>query len=310
VSGSPSQVVKLHELLREVHRAYQPRSYLEIGINTGASLAVSRTRTIAVDPAFKVESEIHCDVQLVRATSDEFFARADPLAHFPDGRIDLAFIDGLHLFEFALRDFMNVERHADWTSVIVVDDVLPRNVAEASRERGGMVAWTGDVFKLVAVLSKYRPDLLLLPLDTEPGGVLLVLGADPRNTVLKEHYDEIVADHVGPDPQRVPPAVLRRENAVAAASVAGSAVWGQLREARESALARESGWDAVRRSVEAAVRPAEPRELTPAQLQPRPAGRKAPSPPPRKPRRLAAVRRRLRPVRRRLRRLAQATRLR
>jgi hypothetical protein len=281
--------VKRYAALSEIHRAYQPRSYLEIGINTGRSLALSRTRTVAVDPAFKITSELHCDLHVVKAASDELFARPDGLAHLPDGRVDLAFVDGLHLFEFTLRDFMNVERHADWTSVIVVDDVLPRNVAEASRERGGMTAWTGDVFKLTEVLARYRPDLLALSLDTDPAGLLLVFGPNRSNRVLEEHYEEIVREYVYPDPQHVPEAIRRRETAIDAASVLYSGVWTELREARESGLDRESGWNRLRLSVEAAARPAERREL-------------APEPPRARGGAAASARRRLRPLRRRFRR--------
>jgi hypothetical protein len=39
--------------------------------------------------------------------------------------IDRAFIDGMHCFEFVLRDFINTERYMSWTSVIVFNDVLP-----------------------------------------------------------------------------------------------------------------------------------------------------------------------------------------
>lgn len=281
------------DFLREVHRAYQPTSYFEIGIGTGRSLGLSRTRTIAVDPAFKIKSEIRCDVQLVKATSDDFFARDEPLTHFREGRIDFAFVDGLHLFEFALRDFMNVERHAAWTSVIVIDDVLPRSVAEASRERS-TTAWAGDVFKLPDVLGVYRPDLCVLPLDTDPTGVLLVLGADPENKVLEKRYDEIVEKYVQPDPQPVPAAVLRRDTAVDPASIIDSDLWTQLRDARESGFSREAGWDDIRRAAERATRPAKRRQLTSNALRP--------LPPTLSDRALAAVRRRLQPVRKELRR--------
>jgi hypothetical protein len=296
--------VTRHEFLRQVHRAYRPRAYLEIGIGTGRSLSLSRARTIAIDPAFKITSEIQCDVQVVKATSDDFFARADGLAHFPDGRIDLGFIDGRHLFEFALRDFINVEAHSHWASVIVVDDVLPRCVAEASRDRVTK-AWAGDVFKLPEVLTIYRPDLLLFSLDADPTGVVLVLGADPRNRVLADHYDEIVTKYVDPDPQRVPPAVLSRETAIDPGSIVGSGVLTDLRNARESRLAREAGWENVRRSAAAAARPAERRHLSGGPAEPwrgregrtkrgAKTGRPSISPG----RALAAVRRRLRYLRR------------
>jgi Methyltransferase domain len=281
------------DFLSEVHRAYQPTSYFEIGIGTGRSLGLSRTRTIAVDPAFKIKSEIRCDVQLVKARSDDFFARDEPLTHFREGRIDFAFVDGLHLFEFALRDFMNVERHAAWTSVIVIDDVLPRSVAEASRERS-TTAWAGDVFKLPDVLGVYRPDLCVLSLDTDPTGLLLVLGADPENKVLEKRYEEIVEKYVQPDPQPVPAAVLRRDTAVDPASIIDSDLWTQLRDARESGFPREAGWDDIRRAVERATRPAKRRQLTSNALRPLPPTLSA--------RALAAVRRRLQPVRKELRR--------
>ena len=102
--------MRRHDLLAELHRLLDPRSYLEIGVNVGSSLTLSRTRSIGIDPYYTVEKEILCDVHLVRTSSDEFFAREHPLAHFDEPLIDLAFIDGMHLAEYAFRDFVNVER--------------------------------------------------------------------------------------------------------------------------------------------------------------------------------------------------------
>ncbi len=75
-----------HDFLAAVHERLEPRTYVEIGVNTGRSLGLSRVPSVAVDPAFKVTVEIQTDVHLVRATSDDFFARPDPLAHLR-GRI-------------------------------------------------------------------------------------------------------------------------------------------------------------------------------------------------------------------------------
>lgn len=203
-------------------------------MNDGQSLRLSRVPTIAVDPAFRVTNGLRCDLHLVRATSDELFARRDPIRHLRSGRnplrnvrrgrapfghylggtvIDLAFIDGMHRFEYALRDFMNVERFAGPGSVIVADDIYPRSVDEAARHRitGD---WTGDVFKLVPVLCRLRPDLIVLPMNTAPTGVLVVLGPDAGNRALADAYERLVADEVRPDPQEVPADVLERRDAV------------------------------------------------------------------------------------------------
>lgn len=232
--------MRRHSLLAGLHERLRPRSYLEIGVNTGRSLGLSRTRSIGVDPFFTVTSELHCDVHLVRTTSDEFFARPHPLAHFPEPVIDLAFIDGMHLAEFALRDFMNVERFTHAASVIVLDDMLPRNVEEACRERGEALArgaWAGDVYKVVATLRSLRPDLVCLEVDTSPTGTLVVLTPDPASTVLQDAYDDLVEEYVVPDPQSVPVEILTRQRAVDPVRLLDAPVWRGLRAARDDGRA-------------------------------------------------------------------------
>ncbi|WP_405780816.1 class I SAM-dependent methyltransferase [Streptomyces sp. NBC_00859] len=251
-----------------MHRVYRPRNYLEIGVNDGRSLALSRVPSIAVDPAFKVVTSISCDVHLVKQTSDAFFARKDPLLHLRTGRnpfralarrdplralggdprLELAFIDGMHLFEFALRDFMNIEKHARWSSVIVLDDMMPRNVDEAARDRH-TGAWTGDVYKVAEVLRRFRPDLLVAEVDTTPTGVVAVFGADPSNTVLTQKYDAIIEEYVTEDPQDVPDEILTRKRAVAPEALLGAGFWPALIRARNLNRPRSAFTD-LRRQIE------------------------------------------------------------
>ena len=94
--------------------------------------------------------------------------------------------------------------------------------------------WAGDVYKVTAVLERYRRDLTTILLDTEPTGMLLVLGLDPTSTVLADHYDEIVAEYTTGDPQQVPDEILKRRGAVDPQLVADSPVWGELAATRES----------------------------------------------------------------------------
>jgi hypothetical protein len=222
-----------HEFLSGLHERYAPRNYVEIGVNDGRGLARSGTRTIGVDPAFKITAELACDLQLVKATSDDFFARTDPLAWFAEDVIDLCFIDGLHIFEFALRDFMNAERLSGGASIVVFDDMLPRSVAEAARDRHTN-NWTGDVYKVTTVLERYRPDLVIVPINTTPTGLLLVAGLDPTNTVLADNYDAIIAEYTNPDPQDVPPDVMHRKTAADPDKVLSTSAWADLAAARIS----------------------------------------------------------------------------
>lgn len=193
-----------HEFLAALHQLLTPSTYLEIGVQNGLSLALAgpNTRAIAVDPAPAVCVPIAAHVHMHNMTSDEFFARDEPMAHLGN-RVDFAFIDGMHLAEYALRDFANVERYAHARTVVAFDDVLPRNQHEALRE-SNPGDWTGDVWRVTGHLRRHRPHLKLALVNTAPTGILLVTGHSPLQSALPE----IGTEHVP-----VPDDVLNRVDA-------------------------------------------------------------------------------------------------
>jgi len=231
--------MRYDEFLSAVHRLVQPERYLEVGVRLGNSLALANCRSVGIDPAYSILAELDNDVRLFRTTSDEYFARPDPLAPVGGQPFDLSFIDGMHLFEYALRDFINAERYSRDCSVIIFDDMLPRSVDEAARERHTQL-WTGDLYPIIEVLADHRPDVSVIPVDTQPTGLLLVVGLDPTNTVLSDKYDEIMATYRKRDPQPVPQAILNRVTVQPPRRVLDGGFWKVLAEQR--AQPRDGGF--------------------------------------------------------------------
>jgi hypothetical protein len=235
--------VQYLDFLGRIHELLTGPAYLEIGIRHGDSLALARGPAVGVDPEFELRVELPDSVTLFQETSDDYFDRPDPLEPLGGRRVGYSFIDGMHLAEFALRDFINVERHASRCGAIVFDDMLPRTVDEAARERHTR-AWTGDVYKLLGILARHRPDLMCLRIGTAPTGLLLVLGLDPGSRVLTERYDDIVREAVRPDPQEVPVDVLERHDVLDPEEVLGASFWSLLARGGES---RFTAWRLRRR---------------------------------------------------------------
>jgi hypothetical protein len=236
------------DFIKGAHERLQPPTYLEIGIRFGASLALSKATTIGVDPAYELRHEAPPGAELVRETSDDFFERGDSLRHFGGAPAYMTFIDGMHLAEYALRDFINVEKRSHWTSAIVFDDILPRDPEEAARERTTRV-WAGDVYQISGILDRHRPDLTVLRIGTKPTGLLLVIGLDPDSKVLRERYDEIAAQVTTPDPQEIPRDIAERKRVLDPDKVLGASFWELLRESRETGTPRDEGVKALRKSV-------------------------------------------------------------
>jgi hypothetical protein len=181
------------------------RNYLEIGVRDGGTIVNAECPSIGVDPnfAFRVnpvgkKRALH----LYQMTSDEFFRDYDPKAIL-GGTVDMAFLDGLHQFEYLLRDFINTERCCSRDSVILLDDCLPRNIEmterihreEARADVEVAKWWTGDVWKVVSILRRFRPELRITPVDVQPTGSIVVSNLNPESTLLYERYFEIVDEY-------------------------------------------------------------------------------------------------------------------
>jgi SAM-dependent methyltransferase len=178
------------DVLAKLHQTINPSLYLEIGVRFGRSLCLAKSSAIGVDPSPDLKVSLSKNHQLLTQTSDTFF---ETKAHklLKDRSLDLSFIDGMHLFEFALRDFINIEKHSSPESIVVIDDIFPNHRMQANRKRETQV-WTGDVWRLAECLLNERPDLMLTFLDCHPTGLLIISGLNRKDGTLTNKYNPLV----------------------------------------------------------------------------------------------------------------------
>ena len=205
------------DFLKALHRRLGPVRYLEIGVYWGASLRRATGPALAIDPHIRIDRRRWRDKirwRLLRPRlafhemeSDSFFGINQPRHQIFEpryrirGEIDLAFIDGMHRAEFALRDFNNVEKISAPGSMIVLHDALPINyeMTERTRNTEGRIDhehahdWTGDVWRLLPELQRLRPDLKSEILDCPPTGLVVIRNLDPTSKVLDGALAELEA---------------------------------------------------------------------------------------------------------------------
>ena len=180
----------LHQNIYEV--------YFEIGTRSGDSLALSQSPSIAIDPFFQLKKDPigKKDFCLIfQETSDSFFEKTFP--KFSHLKCQLAFIDGMHLFEFALRDFINLAKISSKKALFLFHDPLPWTYKMATRNNeklGRNEAWTGDVWKLIPILMDAGMKDNINVLTSAPSGLLAILNPEKKLIIkLEENYDEICA---------------------------------------------------------------------------------------------------------------------
>lgn len=191
-----------YEVLAHLHASLSPKTYFEIGVNTGRSFHLAACPSIGVDPGFIItEPEIISGIlqkpfsMFFNMPSDDFFARRSPTQLF-SAPIDFAFLDGMHRCEYLLRDFINTEAHCKPNSVIVLHDCLPTDAGMTGRvlgERRSPVPhrrdwWAGDVWRTSLLLKRFRPDLRMTVLDANPTGLVIITNLDPASTALRRDY--------------------------------------------------------------------------------------------------------------------------
>jgi predicted O-methyltransferase YrrM len=181
------------DVLGWLHQALKPKTYVEIGVETGSSLLASDASTICIgiDPMPKLNKTLSTNTTIYEVTSNEFFERYQLNDVLDSDHFDLAFIDGSHLFEQALRDFVMLERFAAPHSVVVLHDCLPLDTATSERERKTEF-YSGDVWKVTLCLKENRPDLELTIVPTWPTGLCIIRRLDRASTILVSEFDRLV----------------------------------------------------------------------------------------------------------------------
>jgi hypothetical protein len=182
------------KVLERVHEHVRPATYLEVGVSRGESLKLVRPQTLAlgIDPEPHLEFELSPHQKVFAQTSDEFFARPDVPALLGGKPLNMAFIDGMHHFEYALRDFINIEPLCRPDSLVFVHDCFPIDARSAARDQTTGF-WSGDIWRLIVLLKQYRPDLAIHTIGTPPTGLGLITRLDPRSTVLRSRLPELIA---------------------------------------------------------------------------------------------------------------------
>lgn len=185
-----------------IHATYLSDWYMEIGCRYGTIFSLAQGKTIAVDPYFQVTRNAvgpKPALHIFQATSDDFFA--DGFLEKNDIKLSVTFLDGMHLFEYLLRDFINTERNSQPNGVIGIHDCCPRDIAMTTRDLENLPerSWTGDVWKMLPILQKYRPGLTITVLDCYSTGLVLVSNLDPSNDALEKNYDAILEAYMAID---------------------------------------------------------------------------------------------------------------
>jgi tetratricopeptide (TPR) repeat protein len=183
-----------YDWLERLYSALAPETVIEIGVADGASLARVQPPTVAigVDPNPKVIYPLKAETHIFPETSDAFFARHGADALLAGRRLGIGFIDGLHLYEQALKDFTHLESYCGPSSAILLHDTVPLDEPTQSRARDTQFH-TGDVWKTVLCLKHYRPDLDVFTIAAPWTGLTVVTGLDAGSRVLVDRYDEAVA---------------------------------------------------------------------------------------------------------------------
>jgi glycosyltransferase involved in cell wall biosynthesis len=180
--------------LERLYSVLAPETLIDIGVFHGDSLSLAMPPTLAigVDPQPKLTCALKTETHIFVETSDAFFERRGLDSLLAGRPLSIGFIDGLHLYEQALRDFINLERYCGRQSVILLHDTVPLDEATQSRETNTKFH-TGDVWRVVLCLKHYRPDLDVFTIAAPWTGLTVVTGLNSASRILADCYEEAVA---------------------------------------------------------------------------------------------------------------------
>ena len=180
--------------------------YLEIGVFSGhIFFRVKSKFKIAVDPDFQF-SEFKKAAWLFlnpnnfynkyfEKLSDVFFNEDAP-GILSGIELEIALIDGMHEYSYALNDVVNTLQYLSKKGVIILHDCNPQKKEHAVsfaewKTRDFKNTWNGDVWRTVLHLRSLRNDINVFTLDCDQGLGIITFGK-PENPLhyTKEEIEE------------------------------------------------------------------------------------------------------------------------
>ena len=171
---------RLH-VLQNLVKHKKLNNYFEIGVFNGHILfKIKTTFKVAVDPNFKFDflrklgksiiNPYNLTNQYYKVTSDVFFKEYAGKT-FVKNKIELSLIDGMHEYEFVVRDIENTLHYMLDHGVIIIHDCNPATAQAEVRfeDWNGEGAWNGNVWKAIVHLRSLRTDLNVFVLDCDHG---------------------------------------------------------------------------------------------------------------------------------------------
>jgi len=147
-------------------KATGAQTYLEIGVRNGDGFhQIKAPRKIGVDPDRQNYTEKYNEIYYEQKSDDFFAQEADIL--FTNNKIDIALVDGLHEFQQALKDIINIFKYISENGYIFIHDCNPPTEKHESTRDGSN--WNGDVWKTLLYLKKHHPELKYFTLDCDFG---------------------------------------------------------------------------------------------------------------------------------------------
>lgn len=183
------------EIIQTLMQKKNLKNYLEIGVFNGHIFFRIRSNfKLAVDPEFRFDNmriwgktlinPYNLYNQYFSKTSDAFFNEDAPRV-INNKKIDIALIDGMHEYDYALRDVENTLRYLSDDGVIIMHDCNPLTKTAASsfrewEERKFADTWNGDVWKVILHMQSLRNDVNAFTLDCDHGLGIITKGKPER----------------------------------------------------------------------------------------------------------------------------------
>ena len=192
------------QVIQTLMKEKKLNNYLEIGVFNGhIFFRVKSNFKVAVDPEFRfgalrkfVKSLLNprnFRNKYFEKTSDAFFQEDAP-SLLNNKKFDIALIDGMHEYEYALRDVENTLQYLSPNGIIVMHDCNPKTKLAASsfdewKQRQFAGTWNGDVWKVMLHMQSLRSDVNAFVLDCDHGLGIITWGKPEKK--LKYTKDQI-----------------------------------------------------------------------------------------------------------------------